>query len=200
MGDNAITSNLQLMIYLLVLTALVLFVSACGDGCREVGWHRSFEYCGSLEVTGKHNDEGVELIPLNELKYDWWEGGDSIEGGSLTDYIHWVIMEQPGYVEQSRHVLNANLHQDGRELNWEITVEDGIDIEHAKDIVNKFVVITKRTTPDKGPTVYSRSTLLRPYEVGDGIYDYLVNIYYPDGSKFLTGYKSYDEEIIEWQP
>ena len=192
--------KLHIIIYLLIPVALVLLLSACGDGCRDVGRHKSFEYCGPLEVTGKYGEEGVELIPLSELKYDWWEGGDPIEGGRLTDYIHWVIMEQPGYVEQATHVLKADLLQDGREINWEITVEDGTDIERAKDIVKKFVIITKRVTPDKGPTVYSSSTRLHPYEVGDGIYDYLVNIYYQDGDKLLTGHKGYAEEIIEWQP
>jgi hypothetical protein len=95
-----------------------------------------------------------------------------------------AISSIKGYTE----VQDAAIQQDGKQLSLAIIVGYATNEETAKDLGDSFVRLVKSFSPEDAPQK----------EIGPGIYDYLVGVYYPDKTQVALGAKCSSCRKITW--
>jgi hypothetical protein len=95
-----------------------------------------------------------------------------------------AISSIKGYTE----VQDAAIQQDGKQLSLAIIVGYATNEETAKDLGDSFVRFVKSFGPEDAPQK----------EIGPGIYDYLVGVYYPDKTQVALGAKCSSCRKITW--
>ena len=91
-------------------------------------------------------------------------------------------------IEGEIDVAEAAITQNGRDLGLVIIVLPNITRERARQLGENFVRLVKTIGPDKPPGS----------QIGIGFYDYLIGIYYPDGSTIALGAKVRSSPDITW--
>lgn len=89
-----------------------------------------------------------------------------------------------GYEE----VKDAAISQKGETLSLVVFVEYGISKEKAREMGDNFVRLVKTFTQDISPEK----------EIGEGIYDYIVGVYYQNQKEVVMGAKSSIARNITW--
>lgn len=85
-------------------------------------------------------------------------------------------------------VEDADVFQDGEDLNLVIIVNPAINEEYAKELADNFVRMVKTFSEDENPG----------REIGTGIYNYLVGVYTPSEEEVVIGYKNKNLDHITW--
>ena len=86
-------------------------------------------------------------------------------------------------------VRDAAIRQDGNELRLVIVVSPAANGEYAKELGEVFVRRVKGLSPDDPPSK----------DIGRGIYDYLVGVFYPTGERPIAqGAKVSFSTRISW--
>ena len=85
-------------------------------------------------------------------------------------------------------VRDAAIIQDGRKLSLVIIVSYATSEEHAKELGDNFVRLVKTFSEDEPPKK----------EIGEGIYDYLIGVYYPNEEEVALGAKVSFSPHITW--
>lgn len=91
------------------------------------------------------------------------------------------IMEYP-------QVRDAAISQDGDSLSLAIVVDYSVSEEYAHKLGNNFVRMAKSFGPGPNPG----------REVGEGVYDYLVTVVYPNQDRIALGAKVKSSPRITW--
>lgn len=89
-----------------------------------------------------------------------------------------------GYEE----VTDAGISQENGTLSLVVFVKYGTSKEQAKEMGDNFVRLVKTFTQDISPEK----------EIGEGIYDYMIGVYYPNEKKIAIGAKSSIGRNITW--
>lgn len=89
-----------------------------------------------------------------------------------------------GYEE----VTDAAISQKNETLSLVVFVEYGTSKEKAKEMGDNFVRLVKTFTKDISPEK----------EIGEGIYDYIIGVYYPNQKEIVIGAKSTIGRNITW--
>jgi hypothetical protein len=95
-----------------------------------------------------------------------------------------AIQSIRGYTE----VLDAAVGQDGRTLSLAVVVAVATSKERAKELGDNFVRLVKSFGPDEAPGT----------DIGDGDFDYLIAVAYPDETIIARGAKSRGSSRISW--
>lgn len=85
-------------------------------------------------------------------------------------------------------VLDANIIQNNVKVKLYLKVENDTSRERAKELGDKFVRFVKKECRDFDPNK----------DIGEGIYDYLIRIFYPEKILVLKGVKESLEKTINW--
>ena len=85
-------------------------------------------------------------------------------------------------------VRDAAVSQKGDQLSLVLIVGFATNTQRAKTLGENFVRLTKSLGPDRSPGK----------EIGKGIFDYVIGVYYPDESQVVLGAKSRAAERISW--
>ena len=85
-------------------------------------------------------------------------------------------------------VRDAAVTQKGDQLSLVLVVRSATNTQRAKTLGENFVRMTKNLGPDSPPGK----------EIGKGIYDYLIGVYYPNERQVVLGAKSRGAERISW--
>ena len=85
-------------------------------------------------------------------------------------------------------VRDAAVSQKGDQLSLVLIVGFATNTQRAKTLGENFVRLTKSLGPDRSPGK----------EIGKGIFDYVIGVYYPDESQVVLGAKSRTAERISW--
>ena len=91
-------------------------------------------------------------------------------------------------IEDDPQVLDAAVSQDGVQLSLVLVVSTGVDSQRARTLGENFVRLVKSLSPDDPPGA----------EIGEGIYDYLIGVYYPNEKKVAQGAKSRVARSVSW--
>jgi hypothetical protein len=92
-----------------------------------------------------------------------------------------AIMDDPA-------VKDAAITQEGRTLSLALIVGEATSEPHAKEIGERFVRLVKTFSKDTAPGK----------EIGDGVYDYLIGVYYPGRIELAMGAKVAPARSITW--
>ncbi|MDD3566087.1 MAG: hypothetical protein PHN90_10515 [Methanothrix sp.] len=111
-------------------------------------------------------------------------GGDSEIPTLTAEEKELAIIPMEGYAG----VQDADLGQDGKQLSLAIIVDYGTSEEYAKELGDSFVRLVKSFGPEERPGK----------EIGPGIYDYLVGVYYPNGDLVAIGAKVAGARGLTW--
>lgn len=87
-----------------------------------------------------------------------------------------------------KEVKDAAISQKGETLSLVVFVEYGTSKEQAREMGDNFVRLVKSFTQDISPEK----------EIGEGIYDYIVGVYYPNQKEVVMGAKSSIARNITW--
>ncbi len=85
-------------------------------------------------------------------------------------------------------VRDAAILQDGRKLSLVIIVDYGTSEEYAKQLGDNFVRMVKAFGPEPAPGKI----------IGEGMFDYLVGVYYPNEELVVMGAKVSFSDHITW--
>ena len=91
-------------------------------------------------------------------------------------------------IEDYPRVRDAAIVQDGKQLSLVIIVDYATDPGYAQQLGDDFVRLTKSLLRDGG--VGQR--------IGNGKYDYLIGVYYPNDRKVAQGAKARTADRISW--
>lgn len=91
-------------------------------------------------------------------------------------------------IEQHGGVRDAAISQDGDDLSLAIIVDYNVTSAKAKELGENFVRLVKSFSKDEAPG----------QEIGSGIYDYLIGVYYPNKKDVVMGAKSSISGKITW--
>jgi len=91
-------------------------------------------------------------------------------------------------IKEYSEVTDAAITQKNNTLSLAVIVRYGTDKEKAKEMGDNFVRMVKSFSKDKEPTK----------EIGNGIYDYIIGVYYPNHQEIVTGAKSSIGRFITW--
>ena len=92
-----------------------------------------------------------------------------------------VIKEYP-------EVRDAAVGQDGKELSLVVIVDYATSIERVKNLGDNFVRLVKTYGPEPSPGK----------EIGKGLFDYLIGVYYPNEKLAAMGAKASFSDHISW--
>lgn len=101
-----------------------------------------------------------------------------------TEVIDLAIETIEGYPE----VLDAAISQEGRQISLVLIVAYRINEDRGKQLGDNFVRIVKSLSHDDSPGK----------DIGRGIYDYLVGVYYPNEQQLVIGAKVADAMNLSW--
>jgi len=85
-------------------------------------------------------------------------------------------------------VLDANIIQNNVKVKLVLELENDTSRERAKELGDKFVRFVKKECRDFDPNK----------DIGEGIYDYLIMIFYPEQILLLKGVKECLANTINW--
>lgn len=85
-------------------------------------------------------------------------------------------------------VKSAAVVQEGRSLDLTITVDYATPEENARELGNNFVRLLQTLGPEAMPGAV----------VGKGMFNYLVDVYYPSGEMLAMGTKPRTSDRITW--
>ena len=85
-------------------------------------------------------------------------------------------------------VKDAAISQDGNAISLVIVVGSATNPQRAQELGDNFVRMVKSQSQDTPPSK----------EIGTGIYDYLVGVYYPNEKQVAQGAKSRGAKRISW--
>ena len=103
----------------------------------------------------------------------------------LTDaHKELAIISIEGYTE----VQDAAIIQDGKQLSLALIVGYSTNEETAKELGDSFVRLVKTFGPEDAPQK----------EIGPGLYDYLIGVYYPNETQVALGAKCSSCSKISW--
>lgn len=91
-------------------------------------------------------------------------------------------------IEEHRGARDAAISQNNYELSLAIIVDYGVSKAEAKDLGENFVRSVKTFSKDEAPG----------QEIGSGVYDYLIGVYYPNKKQIVMGAKSSIARKITW--
>ena len=91
-------------------------------------------------------------------------------------------------IQQNQEVVDAAIEQDGSDVSLVLVVRSFTSEDRAKELSDNFVRLTKTLSPD---TVPGRT-------IGQGIYSYLVGVYYSDETQIVLGAKVRSSDRITW--
>ncbi|MEA2045452.1 MAG: thermonuclease family protein [Euryarchaeota archaeon] len=119
-----------------------------------------------------------EFDPLS-----WWLDTDDVP--VIDDFWLDIIYDQ---ISEYDGVQDAAIVQDNATLSLALIVDYGTSESYAKELGESFVRLTKSFSPDVGPK----------NEIGPGIYNYLIGVFRPDGTKIVLGAKVSFARRITW--
>ena len=93
-----------------------------------------------------------------------------------------------GTIMQYDWVREAAVGQDGRKLSLVVIVDYPVNKEYAREIGDNFVRLVKTFSSDDPPGK----------DIGRGVYDYLIGVYFPNGDSVVTGAKARNSPHIRW--
>jgi hypothetical protein len=93
-----------------------------------------------------------------------------------------------GLMDYNEGVREAVISQDGRKVKLAIIVDPEISEAYAKQLGENFVRLVKSFSKDRSPGS----------DIGAGIYDYLITVYYPDRKLIAAGQKEGVFQHITW--
>jgi hypothetical protein len=91
-------------------------------------------------------------------------------------------------IESDPIVQDAAIQQQGRTLSLAVIVTSGTSRAEAKEVGDRFVRLVKTLSKDAPPG----------NDVGAGIYDYLIGVYYPGQVEVVSGAKASIARSITW--
>lgn len=91
-------------------------------------------------------------------------------------------------IKEYKEVRDAAVSQDGDTLSLVVIVGYGTSKERAKEMGDNFVRLVKTFSKDESPEK----------EIGEGIYDYIIGVYYPNEKELVLGAKSSIARNITW--
>ena len=120
---------------------------------------------------GTSNSNAKESLPTSDSKLT----------SSMKDIAVASIQAYP-------QVRDAAISQDGKTLSLVIVVASATSPQRAQELGDNFVRMVKSQSQDTPPGK----------EIGTGIYDYLVGVYYPNEKLVAQGAKSRVAKRISW--
>ena len=93
-----------------------------------------------------------------------------------------------GLMDYNEGVREAVISQDGRKVKLAIIVDPEISEADAKQLGENFVRLVKSFSKDRSPGS----------DIGAGIYDYLIFVYYPDRKLIAAGQKDGEFQTVTW--
>ena len=91
-------------------------------------------------------------------------------------------------IKEYEEVKDAAISQENETLSLVVIVEYGTSKVQAREMGDNFVRLVKTFTQDISPEK----------EIGEGIYDYIIGVYYPNQKEIATGAKSSIGGNITW--
>lgn len=91
-------------------------------------------------------------------------------------------------IESYPEVLEAAIKQNDDDLSLVIIVIPGLSSERAKELGDNFARMVKSFGPEEAPTK----------NIGRGLFNYLVGVYYPNEAKVVIGAKVKNRTSITW--
>ena len=85
-------------------------------------------------------------------------------------------------------VLDAGVSRDGNQFSLVVIVPYSVNSQQAKQLGDSFVRLVKSLSPDDPPG----------RQIGTGVYDYVVGVYYPNEKPVARGAKSRVARSISW--
>ena len=85
-------------------------------------------------------------------------------------------------------VRDAAVTQKGRQVSLTVVVGAATSEQHAREIGDNFVRMVKSFSDDTRPSK----------EIGPGLYDYLIGVYYPGQQQVVMGAKARNARNIRW--
>ena len=93
-----------------------------------------------------------------------------------------------GTIEDYKGVRDVAISQKGKKVNLAIIVDYSVSKSYAKQLGDNFLRLVKTFSKDKSPSK----------DIGKGIYDYLVGVYYPNQKNVVMGAKVDFADRITW--
>lgn len=91
-------------------------------------------------------------------------------------------------IKEYEEVKDAAISQENETFSLVVIVEYGTSKVQAREMGDNFVRLVKTFTQDISPEK----------EIGEGIYDYIIGVYYPNQKEIATGAKSSIGGNITW--
>ena len=91
-------------------------------------------------------------------------------------------------IKSYRMVQDAAVTQRGRQVSLVVVVGTATNEQHAREIGDNFVRMVKSFSDDTTPSK----------EIGPGVYDYLIGVYYPGQQQVVMGAKARNARNIRW--
>ena len=91
-------------------------------------------------------------------------------------------------IEANREVVEAAISQRGDQVSLILIVRSATNKQRARELGDNFVRMFKSFSPDTAPGSV----------IGEGIYDYVVGIYYPNEKQLASGAKAKNARRITW--
>ena len=91
-------------------------------------------------------------------------------------------------IEANREVVEAAISQKGDQVSLVLIVRSATNKQRAQELGDNFVRMFKSFSPDTAPGSV----------IGEGMYDYVVGVYYPNEKKVASGAKAKNARRITW--
>lgn len=91
-------------------------------------------------------------------------------------------------IREESEVINASIEQEDETVNLTLIVEFGTSKGQAKKLGKAFIRLVKTISQDKNPNE----------EIGEGIYDYVIEVLYPNKKEVVAGAKARRARKITW--
>jgi len=92
-------------------------------------------------------------------------------------------------IKQQNEIIDAVIMQNDAKVKLVLTVREGTTKERAKELGESFVRLIKTFCRDHNPNK----------EIGIGVYDYMIEVYYPDKNELAIGIKDCMNKSISWK-
>ena len=91
-------------------------------------------------------------------------------------------------IREESEVINALIKQEDETINLTLIVEFGTSKGRAKKLGKNFIRLVKTASKDKDPGE----------EIGEGIYDYVIEVLYPNKKEVVAGAKARRARKVTW--
>ena len=91
-------------------------------------------------------------------------------------------------IREEYEVINASIEQEDETINLTLIVEFGTLKGQAKKLGKAFIRLVKTASKDKEPGE----------EIGEGIYDYIIEVLYPNKKEVVAGAKARRARKVTW--